>query len=121
MVKHVPLRTCVQCNQVRPKRGLVRLVRTPGGEIEIDARGKAPGRGAYLCRNQVCWENALARDRLDHALKCTLRPEDKQRLLAYAQGLPRDEAQSAEAPSSGAPAGEPVPGKEKGTAATLES
>lgn len=83
--KHIPLRTCVQCREVRPKRELVRIVRTPQGTIEIDARGKAAGRGAYLCRNRACWEKAIPQKRLDHALKAPLSPEDKNRLMDYGQ------------------------------------
>ena len=48
--KKIPVRRCVGCNAQRPKRELVRVVRSPEGEISIDLRGKAPGRGAYLCR-----------------------------------------------------------------------
>ena len=91
--KHVPLRTCVECQQVRPKRELVRVVRAPQGVIEIDERGKAPGRGAYLCRNRSCWEGAVARERLDHALKMRLSAADKDRLLEYGQHLPCAERQ----------------------------
>jgi predicted RNA-binding protein YlxR (DUF448 family) len=76
--RHVPQRTCVQCRKVRPKRELVRVVRSPQGTVEIDEKGKAAGRGAYLCRNRVCWENAL---------KVHISAEDKQRLLAYGQCL----------------------------------
>ena len=47
--KKIPVRRCVGCNAQRPKRELVRVVRSPEGEISIDLRGKAPGRGAYLC------------------------------------------------------------------------
>jgi len=86
--KHVPLRTCVQCQQVRPKRELIRIVRTPYGEIEIDEKGKAAGRGAYLCRDKACWEGAISGERLDYALKMKLSPEDKERLLKYGQQLP---------------------------------
>ena len=93
--RHVPLRTCVLCQQVRPKRDLVRVVRTPQGQIVVDERGKAAGRGAYLCRNQDCWEKAIARDRLDHALKAKLSPEDKERLLHYGQQLPNAQGQNA--------------------------
>ena len=57
--KHVPLRTCVGCRQVRSKREMVRIVRTPTGEIEIDERGKKSGRGAYLCRRRECWRKGL--------------------------------------------------------------
>jgi len=83
--KHIPQRTCVQCRKVRPKRELVRVVRSPQGTIEIDEKGKAAGRGAYLCRNRVCWEEAMPGDRLAHALKVHIGAEDKQRLLAYGQ------------------------------------
>jgi hypothetical protein len=82
------LRTCVQCRQVRAKRELVRIVRTPQGSVEIDEKGKAAGRGAYLCRNRTCWESAIAQGRLDHALKTALTAEDKDRLARYAEGLP---------------------------------
>jgi predicted RNA-binding protein YlxR (DUF448 family) len=75
---------------VRPKRELIRIVRTPEGAIEIDEKGKAAGRGAYLCRNRACWEGAIARQRLDYALKTTLSPADKERLLTYSQQLPYD-------------------------------
>ena len=47
--KRIPQRTCVGCRDVGDKRQLVRLVRTPGGTVEIDDTGKRPGRGAYLC------------------------------------------------------------------------
>jgi predicted RNA-binding protein YlxR (DUF448 family) len=86
--KHVPLRTCVQCRQVRSKRELTRIVRTPQGTIEIDERGKAAGRGAYLCRNRACWEDAARHERLEHALKTKLSAADKLRLLEYGQRMP---------------------------------
>jgi predicted RNA-binding protein YlxR (DUF448 family) len=74
--KHVPLRTCVACRQTRPKRDLIRIVRTPEGTVEIDLRGKRSGRGAYLCSNIRCWEIALDQRRLDRALKCQVSDED---------------------------------------------
>ena len=86
--KHIALRTCVQCHQIRPKRELVRIVRTPEGRIEIDERGKMAGRGAYLCRRQACWEGGIQGDRLDHALKTALTNEDRERLRAYAKQWP---------------------------------
>jgi predicted RNA-binding protein YlxR (DUF448 family) len=86
--KHVPLRTCVQCRQVHAKRELIRIVRTAQGTIEIDERGKAAGRGAYLCRNRACWEGAARHERLEHALKTRLSAADKQRLLEYGQQMP---------------------------------
>ena len=86
--KHVPMRTCIQCRQVRPKRELVRIVRTPEGEIQIDEKGKAAGRGAYLCRNRICWGKALAENRLEHALKTKLSADQKGQLLEYGAQLP---------------------------------
>ena len=86
--KHIALRTCVQCREVRPKRELIRIVRTPQGTIEIDEKGKAAGRGAYLCRDRACWEEAIPQERLDYALRMKLCPEDKKRLLEYGQQLP---------------------------------
>jgi predicted RNA-binding protein YlxR (DUF448 family) len=95
--KHVPLRTCVQCRQVRAKRELIRIVRTPQGTIEIDERGKASGRGAYLCRNRACWEDPARHERLEHALKTKLSAADKQRLLEYGQQMPTVEIASPQA------------------------
>jgi predicted RNA-binding protein YlxR (DUF448 family) len=51
---------------------MVRLVRTPHGEIEIDVEGKKEGRGAYLCRDRACWEKAIKTNQLEHALKSKL-------------------------------------------------
>ncbi len=94
--RRVPLRTCVQCHEVRPKRELIRIVRSPEGAIEIDALGKAAGRGAYLCRAKACWQGALSGDRLDYALKVRLSPERKKWLLEYGERLPNAGAQSAD-------------------------
>ena len=88
--KPVPLRTCIACRQVKPKWELVRLVRTPQGGIEIDHRGKRSGRGAYLCKSQTCWELGLKqnrKDRLAHALKVKLTPEQRAWLLEYGKHL----------------------------------
>lgn len=67
--KHVPQRTCVICRTVHGKRELVRLVRTPEGQLVIDKTGKQNGRGAYLCRQRSCWEAALTGQQLGKALK----------------------------------------------------
>jgi hypothetical protein len=85
------MRTCVQCRQVRPKRELVRIVRTPDGNILIDEKGKVSGRGAYLCRSRPCWEQAIAHNRLEHALKTRMSTEQKAQLLDYAAQLPNGE------------------------------
>ena len=86
--KHIPQRTCVACRTVRPKRALIRIVRTPEGEVRVDEKGKQSGRGAYLCAQRVCWEEALKRRRLDTALRTTLDEATVDALRAYARALP---------------------------------
>jgi predicted RNA-binding protein YlxR (DUF448 family) len=65
---HVPQRTCVACRQGRPKGELLRIVRSPRGTIEVDPSGKAPGRGAYVCRTVRCSEQAVKQKKLSRAL-----------------------------------------------------
>jgi predicted RNA-binding protein YlxR (DUF448 family) len=85
--KHVPQRTCVGCRKVRPKRELVRLVHTPNQGVKIDETGKAPGRGAYICRERKCWEKALSEKRLEYALKVGLSKEEREALLEFGQAF----------------------------------
>lgn len=73
--KHKPQRTCIACREIKEKRQLVRVVRTPEGNIIIDPTGKANGRGAYLCLNGDCWEQGLQKGRLARALKTALSEE----------------------------------------------
>jgi len=73
---------------VLAKRELIRIVRTLEG-VKIDPTGKLAGRGAYLHRQRSCWERAL-RGPLAHALKTELTPADRERLLAFAQTLPKE-------------------------------
>lgn len=80
--RHLPQRTCVSCGSTTAKRELVRLVRTPAG-VEPDPTGKRPGRGAYLCHNPDCWESAVRKSRLEHALRTKLTPADREALLSY--------------------------------------
>ncbi len=85
--KRIPQRTCVACKQERPKRELVRVVRTPAGSVEIDPTGKKAGRGAYVCRSKACWEIALKRKALEHALQTQVSPENRAALEEFAEGL----------------------------------
>jgi len=68
-VRKVPQRQCVACGQVRPKRELVRVVRTPGGDVRFDATGKVSGRGAYVCPDPACIDRAVRSGRLSGALE----------------------------------------------------
>jgi len=67
-MRRVPQRSCVACRQVRAKSELIRIVRTPHGEVQIDLSGKLAGRGAYLCRDERCLDQAVKRHRLARAL-----------------------------------------------------
>ena len=65
--KHIPVRTCVACRRTDAKRGLFRLVRDAEGRVTVDPTGKQAGRGAYLCHDPACWEQALKRRGLERA------------------------------------------------------
>jgi predicted RNA-binding protein YlxR (DUF448 family) len=80
--KHVPQRTCIVCREVKAKRDLVRLVRTPEGALVVDETGKRNGRGAYLCRQRTCWETALKGGQISRALKMEIGEQDKEILRA---------------------------------------
>ena len=87
LTKHTPQRTCLGCRQVRPKRELIRLLRTTDGSIEIDTSGKKNGRGTYLCRARECWEAGLKGDRLEHALRSPVPRDVREQLLKSAEEL----------------------------------
>jgi uncharacterized protein len=72
---------------VGAKRGLVRLVRTVNDSIDIDMTGKQTGRGAYLCRNKECWETGINNGKLEHSLRMTLSPEDRELIMKRGQDL----------------------------------
>lgn len=79
--KTAPQRTCMVCRQVKDKKELVRLVRTAAGKVEIDITGKKEGRGAYLCREQVCWDKLAKGKQLEHALKSAVNKNDLEELV----------------------------------------
>ena len=74
-VKKIPQRQCVGCREMKEKRELIRVVRSPEGEVSLDFRGKKPGRGAYLCPDPECWKKALRSKALDRSLEVTI-PEE---------------------------------------------
>ena len=75
------------CRQVKDKRSLLRMVRTPAGDVEIDAKGKIDGRGAYICPTPECLEKALKGTNLERTLKCVLKSADRERLLKSGKEL----------------------------------
>ncbi len=75
MPKHTPLRQCLGCREMKPKAELVRVVRSPEGAVSVDLRGKAPGRGAYVCRSADCLKKALRSKALGRSLGVEIPPE----------------------------------------------
>ncbi len=78
--KHIPERTCIGCREKKPKRELIRIVRTPDGEVFFDPTGKTSGRGCYICPSVSCLKKALKGNRLSNTLKIEITKEMKERL-----------------------------------------
>ena len=72
MQKKIPMRQCVGCREMKAKKELVRVVRSPEGEISLDFRGKAPGRGAYVCPQAECLRRAIKSRALERGLDCQI-------------------------------------------------
>ncbi len=75
IVKKVPVRRCVGCGEHFPKSELVRVLRTPEGEIVLDLTGKKSGRGAYICKKASCLKKARKSKRIDSSLECRVSDE----------------------------------------------
>lgn len=80
VTKKIPLRKCAGCGQLKPKKELIRVIRTAEGAIEIDATGRKNGRGAYICPNPECFRKAVKNKGLEHSLKVSV-PEEVYRSL----------------------------------------
>ena len=81
MPKKIPLRQCVGCREMKPKKELIRVVRSPEGTISLDFRGKAPGRGAYLCPDAACLKRAMKAKALNRAFETEIPQEIYEDLL----------------------------------------
>ena len=75
MPKKIPLRQCLGCREMKPKKELVRVVRSPEGEISLDLKGKASGRGAYVCPCIACLEKVQKSKALNRAFETTVPDE----------------------------------------------
>ncbi len=74
-VRKIPMRQCLGCNEHKPKIELLRVLRTPEGEILLDFTGKKSGRGAYICKNPACLQKARKSRRIDRNLECQISEE----------------------------------------------
>lgn len=82
MPKKIPLRQCVGCREHREKPQLVRVVRSPEGEVSLDLRGKKPGRWAYICPDPNCLKKAVKSRALERAFSAPIPPEVIETLTA---------------------------------------
>ena len=67
MPKKIPMRQCLGCREMRQKKELIRVVRSPEGDVTLDFKGKAPGRGAYICPDAICLKKAIKIKALERA------------------------------------------------------
>ena len=72
MAKKIPMRQCLGCREMKQKRDLIRVVRSPEGEISLDFKGKKPGRGAYVCQDPECLKRAIKSKALARAFGATI-------------------------------------------------
>lgn len=70
--KKIPMRMCLGCNEMKPKKELIRVVKSPEGEISLDFTGKKSGRGAYVCRSTECFGKARKARRFEKAFSCRI-------------------------------------------------
>ena len=87
MAKKIPLRQCLGCREMFPKRELIRVVRSPQGEISLDPIGKKPGRGAYICPKAECLAKARKARALERAFDGPVDPAVYEDLAAQLETL----------------------------------
>lgn len=75
MPKKIPMRQCTGCREMKPKRELIRVVRSPENSISLDFKGKAQGRGAYVCPSPECLKKAIKSKALERSLETSI-PEE---------------------------------------------
>ncbi len=75
MPKKIPMRQCVGCRTMKPKRELIRVVHSPEGAVSLDFKGKSPGRGAYVCHSAECLKKAQKTRALERAFDTAIPPE----------------------------------------------
>ena len=86
MQKKIPQRQCMGCRERKAKRELIRVVRSPEGDVSLDFGGKKNGRGAYICPNMECLKKAIRSKSLDRSLEVTIPQEVYQRLDKEMEG-----------------------------------
>ena len=85
--RKIPMRMCVGCREMKEKKELIRVVRSPEGEVSLDPVGKKSGRGAYVCANADCLKRAIKQRQLERQLDVTLPAETLEALTAAMDNL----------------------------------
>ena len=85
--KKIPMRMCVGCREMKHKKELLRVVKSPEGQVSIDVTGRKPGRGAYVCKSAQCLEKAIRQRQLERAFECALSEETKESLNRELEAL----------------------------------
>ena len=70
--KKIPMRMCLGCGEMRPKRELIRVVKSKEGDISLDLTGKKSGRGAYICKSVECFEKARKSRKFERSFSCMI-------------------------------------------------
>jgi len=91
--KKIPMRMCVGCREMKEKRELIRVVRSPEGTLSLDPVGKKPGRGAYVCRKAECLRRAIRQHQLERQLEVGMTEEVAEALNAEMARLTAGEAE----------------------------
>ena len=86
--RKIPMRMCVGCREMKPKRELLRVVRSPEGEISFDLTGRKPGRGAYVCRSVECLNQAIRKKQLERAFSAPVSESVRECLASQMPQLP---------------------------------
>ncbi len=85
--RKIPMRMCVGCREMKEKNELIRVVRSPEGDVSLDPTGKKSGRGAYVCRDPDCLKRAIKQRQLERQLDAALSPETAEALRAEMEAL----------------------------------
>jgi len=85
--RKIPMRMCVGCREMKPKKDMIRVVRSPEGEVSLDPTGKKAGRGAYVCYMSECLRRALKQKQLDRSLEVKLSEATHEQLVDTMQKL----------------------------------
>ncbi len=90
--KKIPMRMCVGCREMKPKKELLRVVRSPEGEISFDLTGRKPGRGAYVCHSSDCLLRAIKQKQLERTFSSPISDEVRDALQKQIADIPREAA-----------------------------